>query len=273
MGTVYIEDLRPGMVLSADVRSRQGRLLFSEGLTLDELSIQTLKFWGVTETLVLGHDQENLDRERIKALDPAVARQAWEEANHRLKLCDPTHPTVRELKRVSFINLIQNGLPAPRRQTPEEPAHEPRKRPDLSRLASATIKLAALPGIVTQALEALSNPNVSYSYVAEIIGKDTALSAKLLKLVNSALYAFPESVDTISRAVTVVGANRLTSLALACRSSIFSIPSPAKCWTCAPSGSTAWPAACWRGYWPSPPGIPTWSAASWRGCCTIWGGW
>ena len=214
MGTVYIEDLRPGMVLSADVRSKQGRLLFSEGLTLDELSIQTLKFWGVTETVVLGHDQETLDRERIKAMDPTLARLAWDEANRRLRLCDHNHPTVRELKRVSFINLTQNGLPAPHHPAPAPPAQERRKRPDLARLSGSAVKLAALPGIVNQALEALSNPNVSYSYVAEIIGKDTALSAKLLKLVNSALYAFPDSVDTISRAVTVVGANRLTSLAL-----------------------------------------------------------
>ncbi|MFP5238617.1 MAG: HDOD domain-containing protein, partial [Acidobacteriota bacterium] len=75
-------------------------------------------------------------------------------------------------------------------------------------------KLATLPQVVIQTLEALKNPNVSYGYVASIIGKDTALSAKLLKLVNSALYSFPEPVETIDRAVTVVGASRLTSLAL-----------------------------------------------------------
>jgi len=215
MGTVYIEDLRPGMVLSADVRSRQGRLLFSRGLTLDDLSIQTLKFWGVTETLVDGFDQEALDRERIKGLDPAQAKAAWEEAGRRLSFSDANHPAVRELRRVTFINLIQGGA-----QAPESPANgysvsrDLKKRPDLTRLSSGAVKLASLPLVVSQALDALKNPNVSFSYVAEIIGKDTALSAKLLKLVNSALYGFPEPVDTISRAVTVVGANRLTNLAL-----------------------------------------------------------
>ncbi|MFZ5426877.1 MAG: HDOD domain-containing protein [Thermodesulfobacteriota bacterium] len=215
MGTVYIEDLKAGMVLSTDVRSRQGRLLFSKGLTLDELSIQTLKFWGVTETLVDGVDQEDIDRERIHSLDPSLAKAAWDEAGRRLRLQHPGHPAVRELRRVTFIHLVQNGgnVPAPPSagavRVPEQ-----KKRPDLTRLAGGAVKLAALPHIVIQALDALKNPSVSFAYVAELIGKDTALSAKLLKLVNSALYGFPEPVDTIARAVTVVGANRLTSLAL-----------------------------------------------------------
>ncbi len=215
MGTVYIEDLTAGMVLSKDVHSRQGRLLFSKGLTLDELSIQTLKFWGVTETLIDGADQEAIDRERIHSLDPALAKAAWEEAGRRLKLSASDHPAVRELRRVTFIHLIQNGKEAPERPSLEPiPVLEQKKRPDLSRLSGGAVKLAALPHIVVQALDTLKNPNVSFSYVAEIISKDTALSAKLLKLVNSALYGFPEPVDTITRAVTVVGANRLTSLAL-----------------------------------------------------------
>lgn len=215
MGTVYIEDLRPGMVLSADVRSRQGRLLFSRGLILDELSIQTLKFWGITETPIDGHDQKTLDRERVHALDPALARLAWDAATRRLRLSDNELPAVRELKRVTFIHLVNSGepLPEPAPFTPRT-LPEPRKRPDLARLANGAVKLASLPAIVGQVLEAIKDPNVSYAYVAEVIGKDTALSAKLLKLVNSALYGFPEPVDTITRAVTVVGANRLTSLAL-----------------------------------------------------------
>ncbi|MBI4805916.1 MAG: HDOD domain-containing protein [Desulfovibrio sp.] len=215
MGTVYIEDLIPGMVLSSDVRSRQGRLLFSMGLTLDELSIQTLKFWGVTETLIDGVDQETLDRERVHALDPGLAKAAWEETNRRLSLSDQNHPAVKELKRITFINLVQAGTITPNsRSATVSSTPEPRKRPDLTRLANGSVKLASLPNIVIQALDALKNPNVSYAYVAEIISKDTALSAKLLKLVNSALYGFPEPIETIGRAVTIVGANRLTSLAL-----------------------------------------------------------
>jgi len=215
MGTVYIEDLRPGMVLSADVRSRQGRLLFSSGLSLDELSIQTLKFWGVTETLIEGVDQETLDHERIRELDPAQAKAAWDETNRRLRLSDQNHSAVRELKRVTFINLVQNGVVVPvPGNLKNNHAGDHKKRPDLARLANGTSKLASMPGIVAQALDALKNPNISFTYVAEIISKDTALSAKLLKLVNSALYGFPEPIDTISRAVTVVGASRLTSLAL-----------------------------------------------------------
>nr|WP_320049766.1 HDOD domain-containing protein [uncultured Desulfuromonas sp.] len=44
---------------------------------------------------------------------------------------------------------------------------------------------------------------------------DPALSAQLLKLVNSAFYHFPSKIETISRAITLVGLNELRSLIFA----------------------------------------------------------
>ncbi|WP_243438398.1 HDOD domain-containing protein [Fundidesulfovibrio soli] len=222
MGTVYIEDLQPGMVLASDARSRQGRLLFSEGIGLDELSIQTLKFWGVTEVAIQGQSQAELDRSRLERIGPERAQAYTREAAARLRLSGTDHPAAAELARVAVIQMIQSGhapqgsFSAPRPTPPEAAARpsDPRKRPSLAKLTGGSTKLATLPQVVTQTLEALKNPNFSYGYVASIISKDTALSAKLLKLVNSALYSFPEPVETIDRAVTVVGASRLTSLAL-----------------------------------------------------------
>jgi len=230
MGTVYIEDLQPGMVLASDARSRQGRLLFSEGLGLDDLSIQTLKFWGVTEVQVEGENQAELDHRRLERLGSERAEAIAREAASRLRLSDPAHPAAMELTRVAMVQMIHSGFvphASPQFSAPSIPpasahaaaghrarAPEPHRKPSLARLTGGGAKLATLPRMVVQTLDAIKNPNVSYGYLASLIGKDAALSAKLLKMVNSALYCFPEPVETIERAVTVLGSSRLTSLAL-----------------------------------------------------------
>lgn len=76
------------------------------------------------------------------------------------------------------------------------------------------IELASLPNIFFQISDSLKNPRSSAAYVAEVISKDVALSAKLLKMVNTPFYGFPSKIDTLSRAVTIVGTNQLTNLAL-----------------------------------------------------------
>ncbi|GAB6036346.1 HDOD domain-containing protein [Fundidesulfovibrio butyratiphilus] len=215
MGLVSVDDLRPDMVLSQDVRSRQGRLLFSQGAALDDLAIQTLKFWGVYEAPVSGYDQESLDRIRLAGVDPAVAKAAGDEADRRLALCDADHPAVAALRKTVLFDLALSGAPV---TAPERPSFEPQPAParrlDPARLISGAARLASMPKIVDKVLQALNDPHVSYAYVGELIGKDVGLSAKLLKLVNSALFAFPEPVESVSRAVSVVGINKLTSLAL-----------------------------------------------------------
>ena len=69
----------------------------------------------------------------------------------------------------------------------------------------------------------LSNPNSTAQESSEVIAKDPGLSAKLLKLVNSAFYGramravqnvFPTKFDSLPRAVTVIGQNQLATLAM-----------------------------------------------------------
>jgi HD-like signal output (HDOD) protein len=51
--------------------------------------------------------------------------------------------------------------------------------------------------------------------IAKVIREDPGLTARLLRIVNSAFYSFPSKVETISQAVTIVGTQQLGALALA----------------------------------------------------------
>jgi HD-like signal output (HDOD) protein len=61
----------------------------------------------------------------------------------------------------------------------------------------------------------LNDPKSCAYDFGKVISKDQALTARLLKLVNSAFYGFPRKIETVSRAVTIIGFKRLKGLILA----------------------------------------------------------
>ncbi len=77
--------------------------------------------------------------------------------------------------------------------------------------------LAALPAIYYRLNDAINNPSASLKDLADIIEKDPALTAQLLKIANSAFFKFPSQVNTISQAITIVGTQQLKDLTLACK--------------------------------------------------------
>ena len=79
-------------------------------------------------------------------------------------------------------------------------------------LVNDTVELASLPSVVMRAMDLLNSPDTSASDIGDIIAEDPALTARLLKIVNSAFYGFPSRIDTISRAITIVGTLELTDL-------------------------------------------------------------
>jgi HD-like signal output (HDOD) protein len=86
---------------------------------------------------------------------------------------------------------------------------EPR---DLVKVAGS---ISSLPMVFTRINDAVNNPRSSIADIGRVISEDPGLTARLLKIVNSAFYSFPSKIDTISRAVTIVGTQQLRDLALA----------------------------------------------------------
>jgi putative nucleotidyltransferase with HDIG domain len=75
-------------------------------------------------------------------------------------------------------------------------------------------QLPALPQVFLELQQAINAKNTSADDLAAIISQDPSLTAFLLRMVNSAFYSLPMQIDTISRAVTVVGVNQLSTLAV-----------------------------------------------------------
>jgi HD-like signal output (HDOD) protein len=82
-------------------------------------------------------------------------------------------------------------------------------------LVKATRTLFSLPDVVQRINELIDNPATQVSDFAEVILCDPALSARLLRLVNSAYYGRPQRVDSISQAILLIGERGLRDLILA----------------------------------------------------------
>ncbi len=83
---------------------------------------------------------------------------------------------------------------------------------DLVRQVSA---LASLPGACQRVMQIAEDQRASAREMAEVISVDPGLSARVLRLVNSAYFRLPQPVDNVAHAVQVIGTNALRNLALA----------------------------------------------------------
>ncbi len=84
-----------------------------------------------------------------------------------------------------------------------------------SELVHGSVHLGSPPLVYQRLLEVINHPRGGTEDVAKVIREDTALTARLLKVVNSAFFSFPRRIDTVSQAVTVVGTSQVRDLALA----------------------------------------------------------
>jgi HD-like signal output (HDOD) protein len=75
--------------------------------------------------------------------------------------------------------------------------------------------LVSLPDVCIKVNRLLDSPDYSALRLGEIIAQDTDLSARLLRLVNSSFFGLRVPVDTISRAIALIGTKELRNLVMA----------------------------------------------------------
>lgn len=86
---------------------------------------------------------------------------------------------------------------------------------DAQQLASGVSSLVSLPQIYLRIGQMMENPRTTMAQVGEVLSHDPALTARLLRFVNSPLYGLRNRVESVSRAITVLGFHELRLLALA----------------------------------------------------------
>lgn len=76
-------------------------------------------------------------------------------------------------------------------------------------------KLISLPDVYLRLKKILDDPDFTMAEVAVAISMDPAITLHLLRIVNSSLYGFTTKIETVSRAITLLGTQQVHDLILA----------------------------------------------------------
>jgi HD-like signal output (HDOD) protein len=84
----------------------------------------------------------------------------------------------------------------------------------LKRLVGQMSCLPSIPSLYSEMVEALHDPEISLETVGNIVAKDMAMTAQILKLVNSAFFGLRRQVSSPGEAANYLGLDTLRSLVL-----------------------------------------------------------
>lgn len=87
--------------------------------------------------------------------------------------------------------------------------------PSANELVQSCTSVFTLPEIYLRVREVVDDPDSTMDDLANVLKLDPAISARLLRIVNSPLYGFPKQVDTITRAVNLLGVQAINDLVTA----------------------------------------------------------
>jgi putative nucleotidyltransferase with HDIG domain len=149
-------------------------------------------------------------------IDPQIALAARDKTAARFSCANISHPAVAVLLELAGERLAHEAVLDPGRLEPAaapEPCASPPPGFTPSRRLVDDIIPPPLPRAFITLQEVLGNPQSSIRDIAAVVSHDPGLSALLLKLANSAYYGFSGRVDTIERAVSLLGAAEVNALA------------------------------------------------------------
>ena len=209
-----ITEVVVGDILSEDVRASNGRFLFKKGTILTQKHILVLKTWGVSRVFVEENPKEEKKIEK---------KQGNEKQDRFIKCFPPNSTKLSPMKDLYFIatklvpkHLKTINLPLDilkKTDTGKKVILPPRLKISPEKLVDSQKELCSLPSIYQKMMDVLNDPNASAANIGEVVSKDPSLTAKLLRIANSPHLGLISKVQTVSRAISILGIDHLKLLA------------------------------------------------------------
>ncbi len=215
MYKICIEHLQPEMILEKGVPGIDGSILFDKKRLLDEDDIATLRDLDIGHVYIESMGPQKDNEDLLRRCDDYTyqffmyVNPESDLFNEVYRLClgkvlssantDWCLPCAKDLRAadVEFMrDLFFKG-----EGSPED-------------IVNHETSLVSFPDIYFKIKEVLESETCSASDLAKIVSMDVGLSAKILRLVNSSFYSFTSKIDSIDRAISLVGDRELSTLAL-----------------------------------------------------------
>lgn len=84
----------------------------------------------------------------------------------------------------------------------------------IDKIVANVDKLPSLPTSVGKVVEVANNLKASPNDLSNVIKVDPVLTAKVLKLINSAYFSMPDQITNLNRAIILLGVNTIKNLAI-----------------------------------------------------------
>ena len=85
---------------------------------------------------------------------------------------------------------------------------------NISELVKGVGDLITLPNVFIRINRLVEDPDSTSDDIAKVVSQDPSFTVRLLRVANSPFYGFSSSIETVSRAVTLIGTSQVRNLAL-----------------------------------------------------------
>ena len=85
---------------------------------------------------------------------------------------------------------------------------------DIAGLVQGVGDLVTLPDVFVRISQLVDDPDSSTADIANVVSQDPSFTVRLLRVANSPFYGFSSTIDTVTRAVTLIGTSQIRNLAL-----------------------------------------------------------
>ncbi len=155
----------------------------------------------------------------VVSMEVRVASCCWSSVRHRKILSYDLNigpgRTDSKLKLHTVIHVMVTGNAVETSASPNEIIGSTNVASEVADLIGRCPTLPSLPSAYLRLVEAMNDPYSAGEDFARIIEEDAGLTARVLKLVNSSMYGVSPKVDSVSRALSILGVQPLHDLVLA----------------------------------------------------------
>jgi putative nucleotidyltransferase with HDIG domain len=215
---VKVQHIASGQRLAKDIVNIHGQTILSAGTVVESRHTTLLKAWGIAEVFI---SDDTVTLPAIGPSSPSVPPNS-NAPPLAFAVDESTHPALVEIATVA-ARLGPKSGPAKEPVPPPLAVGTPGResgRPRWPAVSPETVAgrartLVSLPTIYFQVERVINHPSSSSTDIAKVLRSDQGLSARLLRIANSAFYGFPQRVESVDQAVRIIGTRQLHDLVLA----------------------------------------------------------